>query len=102
MLDYVTDWNSDFFIGGRRSISKAWEVRASNAFLVNDDYQSENITTDSSQAPTAEQPSDTADPELSSDIGRQRYWRNTLKLATDYTYRQDSLWGVDFDYIVLR
>ncbi|MFC1830679.1 hypothetical protein ACFL0S_01490 [Thermodesulfobacteriota bacterium] len=102
MLGYGTDWNSDFFIGGQRFITKEWEIQASNAFRIDDYYQTDSIATGSSATATTEQPSVSTDPELSSDIGRQRYWRNTLKLASDYTYRQDSLWGLDFDYIVLR
>lgn len=102
LLESGTDWNSDFFIGGQRFMTKAWEVRASNRFLISDYYQSDSSSTDSLTTANTEQSTTSAEPELSSDNGRQRYYRNTLRLASDYTYRPDSLWGIDFDYNVLR
>jgi hypothetical protein len=39
---------------------------------------------------------------LSDTDGRQRYWRNDFGLSTDYTYAQDSVVGVGYNFGVLR
>lgn len=88
-----SDWDTDLFAGYDRALSRAWNFRVSNSFLRSD--------FDSTDDTVAEQDISVA-PELSSDIGRRRYWRNTFALATDYTYRQDSLNSAAFDWVILR
>jgi len=96
-----TEWNSDFYAAAMRHMTREWQVEISNAFLISDYYRTDTIEGISGETDEIEA-IDLADPELDPNQGRERYWRNTLTLASDYTYGQDSLWGVDLSYIALR
>ncbi len=84
-----TDWDNDFFVAAERSISRTWQVSGSNSFF-RGDY---NNTSGDVEA---------VEPELSSNLGRRRFWRNTLSLESNLDYREDSLFRVGLDWIVLR
>ncbi len=87
LIDSGSDWDHSLFVSGDRFITKKWQVSASDSYI-NSDYQ--NNETDSSS------------PELSSDLGRQRYWRNTLTIGSDYNFGLERGIHIGFDYIVLR
>lgn len=87
-----TDWDHDFYAAVQRSLTRAWQVNLSNRFVRSDHYTSGSALDDESSG----------DPELSSDLGRRRYDRNTLNFSTDYNYRPDSNMGLQFSWIALR
>lgn len=98
LLGSQTDWDNDLFLSAERSLTKAWQLRASNAFL-RSDYQ--NLQ--SGQTVSAEnQNTQNTLPELSSDPGRSRYWRNILQAGSKYLYGQESLVDFGGDFTVLR
>jgi hypothetical protein len=84
-----TDWDSDFIVAAERSISQAWQISGSNSFF-RSDYN--NTSGDA----------DAIEPDLSPNLGRERYWRNTLNLESNYDYREDSLFLIGASWIVLR
>ncbi|MBU1045484.1 MAG: hypothetical protein KJ915_13955 [Candidatus Omnitrophica bacterium] len=93
-----TDWDNDLFLSAERSLSKAWQLNVSNAFLRSDYHDPQSgIAVD-----TGTQDSQNPTPELSTDLGRTRYWRNTLKGGAKYIYGQESLVNLGGDFIVLR
>jgi hypothetical protein len=92
-----TDWDSNIRVAADRFITKEWQSGISNHYLISDSSDTGNgtsINSDDLTAPT--------DPQLSDDRGRQRYWRNTLSLFTNYFYAEDSLMRLDLGYIGLR
>ncbi len=97
--DSETEWDGDLFLGADRYLSEQWQIRGSNRF-VRSDYSSDDFIF-SEDADEDPQESET-EPELSSDLGRTRYWRNTLDLASEYRYSEDSLALVGFNWSVLR
>lgn len=99
--DYETDWDNNIYGAVDRFITKSWQLRLSDQFLRSDYYTADN--TFSSQ-PTAPDPavSQPVDPQLSTDPGRRRYWRNTLNFFSDSFYREDSLFQLGFSYTALR
>lgn len=86
------DYNS-IFTGYDRALSPVWQFSLSNSFLLSDDESSDEMVD--------EQDTSVA-PELSSDLGRRRFWRNTLAVSTAYSYRQDSSNSASFNWVVLR
>ena len=98
LLGNQTDWDNDLLLSAEHSLTKTWQLNASNAFLRSDyhDPQPEGTVVSGNQ----NIPNST--PGLSSDPGRTRYWRNTLKAGTKHLYDQQS--QVDFggDFTVLR
>ncbi len=108
LLDSGTDWDSTFDISANRFITKSLQVGLSNNFI-RSDYNGTNYAISNSSAVTPTE-STTAvttstgpiQPELSNDRGRQRYWENTSGLFTNYFYRQDSVFRLDFNYVALR
>ncbi len=98
LLGYQTDWDNDLFLSAERSITKAWQLNASNAFLrsdYHDPLSGETVDSGNQNIPSST-------PGLSSDPGRTRYWRNTLTVGSKYLYDQQSLVGLGADFIVLR
>ncbi len=82
-----TDWDSNVRVAADRFMTKEWQLGGSNQYLISDYSDNEAESTD---------------PDLSDDRGRQRYWRNSLNLFTNYFYAEDSRMGLDLGYIVLR
>ena len=101
LIDYDTDWNANATVTADRFINRAWQLGISNNFIRSDYYRTTTDVTEPAPEPT-DTPAQPTDPELSPDIGRTRYWRNTLNLYSDYFYREDSLFRLGFNYIVLR
>lgn len=83
-----TDWDTDLFLSGDSEITKSWQARGSTSFL----------RKDSADTSTG----DTDDPQLSSDIGRSRYWQNSLKFGSKHLYGQQSFVDLGFDSTFLR
>lgn len=101
LMDYSTDWNANVRVAADRSLSRTWKLGISNHYIRSDYYRS---TTDlAGPAPESTEPTpQPTDPELSPDIGRTRYWRNTLNIFSDFVYREESLARLGFNYVVLR
>jgi hypothetical protein len=94
LIDSETDWDNDFFLSAERSITKNWRIIGSNSLLRTDYYESSTST-------DTETTQDTS-PELSADLGRNRYWQNTFDLASEHLYGQQSSLSFGFNYIILR
>lgn len=97
--DSETEWDGDLFLGADRYLTELWQIRGSNRF-VRSDYSSDDSVF--SEDPDSDPQTPETEPQLSSDLGRTRYWRNTLDLASEYRYSQDSLALVGFNWSVLR
>lgn len=98
LLGSQTDWDSDLFASATHSLNKLWQLNISNAYL-RSDYQ--NTQFEKTAAADTQSNQDTT-PELSSDLGRVRYWRNTLLAGSTYSYDQASKIYIGGDFIVLR
>jgi hypothetical protein len=98
LLGSQTDWDNDLFVSAIHSLNKSWQLNISNAYL-RSDYQ--NTLLENAAATDTQNTQDTT-PELSSDLGRIRYWRNTLTAGSTYNYDQESKVAVGGDFIVLR
>jgi hypothetical protein len=102
----------DFSLLAEKNISRDWLVRATNSYFYGQDSVSDNQGQRSAIIPSQEVPQPnpapgaaqpTGEPRQLSDVyGRQQYWRNDFGLRTDYTYAQDSVVGVGYNYGVLR
>jgi hypothetical protein len=97
--DSEFEWDNYLSLVGERAFSQFWQVRGSNRFSRSDYSSDETVFSDGSDTDLQDSGSE---PELSSDLGRTRYWRNTLDLASEFQYRQDSLFFVGFNWTVLR
>lgn len=87
--DSETDIDENYFVSAERFVSRKWRVSGSNRFF-RSDYDD------------TEQDVEEIRPDLTEDIGRRRYYRNTLNLGSDYFYGQDSLVNFGASWIVLR
>lgn len=110
------DADSSHFVGhdlgllAEKNISRDWLVRATNSYFYGEDPVADNERRGTAIIPGAETPAPPigagppadAPRELSDTDGRQRYWRNDFGLSTDYTYAQDSVVGVGYNFGVLR
>ncbi|MCK5516412.1 MAG: hypothetical protein KAI39_06010 [Desulfobulbaceae bacterium] len=101
LIDYGTDWDNNLYIAADRFVTKSWQLGASNHFLRSDYHNTDNTFSTESSGPSQEVTPST-DPQLSTDNGRRRYWRNTFNIFSDYIYQEDSLFSMGFNYIVLR
>jgi hypothetical protein len=97
LIEEETDWDNSFFLSAQRSLTRDWQLTASDTFLRSDAQDSQASSNAANQ--TAGQDSSR---QLSSDPGRQRYWRNLVNLASNYSYHEDSLLGLSFDHTILR
>jgi hypothetical protein len=98
---YNWDWDSNLRVAADRFVTKDWKLGISNHYLVSDYFES-GTDTSTNPANPSEEVIAPEDPELSSDSGRQRYWRNTLDLFSNYVYREDSFFRLNLGYVVLR
>lgn len=98
LLGNQTDWDNDLFLSAERSLTKAWQLNASSAFLRSDYH--DPLSGGTVDSGNQNMPSST--PGLSSDPGRTRYWRNTLTVGSKYLYDQQSLVDLGADFIMLR
>lgn len=96
-----TDWDNNLSVTADRFMTRSWQMGISNNFLKSDYYDTDTSSSSEPDDPLQEVAPST-DPQLSSDRGRNRYWRNTFGLFSNYFYREDSLFRLDFSYIVLR
>lgn len=98
MIESESDWDAALALSYTRSLTRAWQLSAANAFVRSDSYDPEGESTVYSPD-TEDQITGT---ELAANRGRSRYWRNTSNVASEYQYEQDSLVRLGFDYEVLR
>lgn len=98
---YNTDWDSNVRVAADRFMTKDLQMGISNHYLVSDYFETGTDTLTNPGNPSEEVIAPT-DPDLSSDRGRQRYWRNSLSLFSNYAYREDSSFRLDLGYVVLR
>lgn len=102
----------DLNLLAEKNITRDWVIRASNSYFKGEDSVTDNEGRRSpiipgATEPTTSQPPGAGEPtdavrELSDVNGRQKYWRNDLGLRTDYTYAQDSIVGMEYNFGVLR
>ncbi len=95
-----TDWDSNFTVAADRFIKESWQLRFSNTFLRADYYDESN----SAAQPVDPSPGvpDVSPPSLSTNLNRNRYWRNALNVSSNHFYREDSLFRMGFNYVALR
>ena len=96
-----TDWDSNITVAADRYIYERWQLKFSDSFIRSDYYDEYTTLTGQLQEPAPAEPG-LADPTLSTDLGRKRYWKNTLNVSSNHFYQQDSLFRVGFNYIALR
>ncbi|MFT5701034.1 MAG: hypothetical protein ACI8ZB_003922 [Desulforhopalus sp.] len=94
LLDSETDWDNDLYLAAERSVNKSWRLIGSNS-LIRNDYHDSLLSSDTDNSVSSS-------PELSDNYGRTRYWQNTLNLASEHTYGQESLVNFGFAYTLLR
>jgi hypothetical protein len=101
LIDSETDWDSNISVAADRFMTQFWQLGILNHYLISDYYDTETgIISD--PADPSQEVAPSTDPQLSSNRGRSRYWRNTLGLFSSYFYREDSLFRLDLNYIALR
>ena len=110
------DIDSSHFVGhdlgllAEKNINRNWLVRATDSYFKGEDPVADNERRGAAIIPGGVEPVTSigagppadAPRELSDIDGRQRYWRNDFGLSTDYTYAQDSVVGVGYNFGVLR
>ena len=99
--DEETDWDSNVTVAADRFIYKSWQLQFSDTFIRSDYYdEGTNIASD----PVDPSPGvpEVSDPTLSTDLGRRRYWNNSLRVYSNHFYREDSLFQMGVNYIALR
>ncbi len=87
--DSDTEFDSNFMIAAERALTRAWQIEASNSFFIGDE------TIDADEV-------DSSDPELTDDLGRRRFWRNSFSVGVENRYKVDSLFSIGGSWIVLR
>ncbi len=102
----------DLNLLAEKNFTRNWLVRVSDSFFYGDDpYRDSELRTAviiPGQEIPVEDPVVGAGQEgqegedLTESFGRRRFWRNTLTLDTDYTYRDDSIFGVTYNFGMLR
>jgi hypothetical protein len=100
--DDETDWDNNLYVAADRFVTKSWQLRASNYFLRSDYHNTDQTTFQADPAEPSQEATSPTDPQLSTDLSRRRYWRNTFKIFSDHHYMEDSLFQMGFTYIVLR
>ena len=111
-VDSSSDVGHDLKLLGERYLTRRWLVRATESYFYGEDSltdtqrQSGAIIPASGEQPTATDDSanqeETGTSDLTDKYGRRQYWRNTFGLETEYTYSQDSMAGLGYNFGVLR
>ena len=101
----------DFNLLAEKNVSQNWVIRATNSYFYGEDPVRDRELRTGAIIPgqeTPDQPTVGAGPQegdpqrLTELYGRQLYWRNDFSLSTDYTYAEDSAFGVVYNFGVLR
>ena len=87
--DSDTDIDGDITLAAERSLTRAWSINGSNSFFLGDEDLSDDDF-------------DAIEPDLSDDLGRRRYWRNSFNIGVDNIYKEDSLLRFGGGWIILR
>lgn len=96
-----TDWDSNVNVAADRFMTKSWQMGISNHYFISDSSDTDTVTS-SDPVDSVQEGASSTDPQLSSDRGRSRYWRNKLSMFSNYFYQEDGSFGIDFSYIALR
>jgi hypothetical protein len=100
--DSDTDWDARLDAKADRFMTRTWQMGVSNRFLRSDYHDTVTRGIVDPEDPPLEEIDIPTDPQLSTDRGRRQYWRNTVGLFSNHFYQEDSLIGLNADYIVLR
>jgi hypothetical protein len=100
--DSETDWDATLNVEADRFMTRTWQLGVSNRFIRSDYHDTVTRSIEDPADPLLEEIVLPADPQLSTDRGRRQYWRNTVGLFSNHFYREDSLIGLNANYIVLR
>jgi hypothetical protein len=100
--DSETDWDARLEVKADRFMTRTWQMGVSNRFLRSDYHDTVTRSIIDPADPPLEEIVTPTDPQLSTDRGRRQYWRNTVGLFSNHFYQEDSLIGLNADYIILR
>ena len=101
-------------LSGQRFLTREWSVALSDRFVLSDDSSLSSaafssVPPASSREEQAEEPPSALQgqqqqpvDELSNNLGRRRYWTNSLNLDTLYGFARESSFGFGYGYRVLR
>lgn len=101
----------DFNLLAEKNLSQTWLLRATNSYFYGEDPVRDSELRSAEIVPGQEAPAPAtvgAGPQegtpgsLTETYGRQLYWRNDFGLNTDYTYADDSVFGVEYNFGLLR
>jgi hypothetical protein len=85
----------------QRSLLKEWKIKI-NELYINTDDSTQTSTPSTSSENNTESVSNVNSNQISSQLGRRRFWSNNAELGSEYTYLQDSLISAGYKYDVLR
>jgi hypothetical protein len=102
LLETDSDWAGSVGVSFERFVSESWQLGIENTLLRGDYYRTDTGAGTVVEGVPAEPAVGPSEPELSPDIGRNQFWRNSLSLFSEHEYQQDSLVRFGFGYIVLR
>jgi len=107
----TTDVDWDFRLSEDKRLSQNWTFALTDGFFLGDDPVRENnlrtaeITPGTIRVQELEvvgSPGDEENAALTERYGRRRFWRNDFELSTGYTYAEDSVASIGYNYGVLR
>ncbi len=95
-----TDWDSNVLVAADRFVSERWQLRFADTFIRTDYYDGNTNSASQPVDPSTGVP-EIYDPTLSTNLNRRRYSRNTLYVASNYFYHEDSSFRMSFNYNTL-
>ena len=111
-VDSSSDVGHDLGLLAERHITKDWLFRATDSYFYGEDSLADSERRKETIVPQAEpSPTETevgageekkTSTELTDEYGRRQYWRNDFGLLSEYTYGQDSVAGLGYNFGVLR
>ncbi|MCB2173682.1 hypothetical protein KQH41_00290 [bacterium] len=101
-LESDSDWAGSAGLSFERFVTQTWQLGIENTLLRADYYRTDEAAGGVIETVPAEPELGSTEPELSPNIGRNQFWRNSLSLFSEHGYGQDSLVRFGFGYIVLR
>ncbi len=111
-VDSSSDVGHDLGLLGERHLTKDWLVRVTDSYFYGEDRLTDSERRKEAIVPATEaQPTETEvgageeeknTTELTDEYGRRQYWRNDFGLLSEYTYAQDSVAGLGYNFGVLR
>ena len=107
----TTDVDWDFRMMEEKRLSNNWTFTMTDGFFLGDDPVRENDLRTAEITPGAIRvqelevvgaPGDEDNPALTERYGRRRFWRNDFVVSTGYTYAEDSVASIGYNYGMLR